>query len=75
MILRHSFVVLQADQDKHCMHFPIFLHSISNIDTQMYDTNYAMFAGPIKYFCTLHKIPTDFDTLFLIYCVCSNHFN
>ena len=45
MILRH-FLVLQADQDKHCKHFPIFLHRISNMDTQMYNINYAMFAGP-----------------------------
>ena len=45
MILRHFFVVLQADQDKHCMHFPIFLHRLSNMDTQMYNINYAMFAG------------------------------
>ena len=46
MILRHFFCSLQADQDKHCMHFPIFLQHISNMDTQMYNINYAMFAGP-----------------------------
>ena len=46
MILDTSFVVLQADQDKNCKHFPIFLHRISNMDTQMYNIKYAMFAVP-----------------------------
>ena len=46
MFLRHFFVVLQADQYKHCMHSSIFLYRISIMDTEMYNTNYVMFAGP-----------------------------
>ena len=62
--LHNSFVVLQADQDKHCMHFPIFLHHIKYGYTNVYYKLCNVFWS--KYFYTLQKIPTDFAFVFNI---------